>query len=985
MKRQIKLFVILLTLIFNIFGFARVTLNPVAKATYVEGTISQNTIWTLAETPFVISKDVIVASSATLTIEPGVEVKFGENASITVLGRLTAVGEESERIRFTSNKELPKAGDWYNIVFNSAATSILRYCTIEYGTNGTIIENGTVSILDCLVRDNSLNGIRIVNGNVRIEDNVVTDNNVTGILIAGGNNVTVQNNAVQSNGDGITLVGTLTSEIDIKQNDILLNKNCGISLNATGLDNTVIVYNNITQNLYGFQVSSSTSTYITHNYIENNTIGVFYAQGMNHEAHFNDIYSNKIGMNVYLPDRVEVVDASYNYWGDKSGPYHESLNPYGKGNTVLGNGVNLDFIFFLTAPFDYNNSAPTPILWTDKTLVARNQNVTFIGTSSYDDGKVEQYFFNFGDGTNSGWTTLSVVTHSFASTGTYSASLQVKDDFNVTSTQTFSTVQVLNLPQLVTSVTLSDYVIYYNGQVSVTAFVSDGTNPAENATVTLFSIKGGNFAPQIGLTNSTGYFTAIFTAPDATELINTQIIARANMTGYAQGSNFQYLEILAPFKAQITKDPDPVKSEETSIITVQVEGAYDEPIANAQVTLSSTAGYVMSPVQYTGGNGSAAFIFTAPQTMTAGTVYLTASITKEGYADTTIQGALDISPRTLVVQVFSEPDVIESEATSTTTVLVTYNEAPIAQALVMVSSDMGGQFSQTVTLTDANGYAIFYFYAPKALTRVNATIMAIASEIGFLDGESQVIVTVTPKELFVEASTQPTTTVSEGEVNVTVHVGYDAAAVSQANVTITSGTYSATGMTSENGNVTLVFTAPPVNAVTKLTITARATKDGFVDGVGTVSIIVQPGTINVTVTTDKASVTSTLDAVAVVHVKCNGVALPNATITMSASDGTFLNATGLTDENGTCTFVYYAPSTSTPMSAVVWANVTKNGYISAGNYTTILVNPEAAQEGGFSLSLITILLIAIPIAIVVIIIVLIKLKVISLSYGEENE
>jgi hypothetical protein len=986
MKKQLKLFIIILSLIFNIFSFGKITLPQVAKATYVEGLITQDTVWTLAESPFVVSKDVIVVSGVTLAVEPGVDVRFGENASMIVEGRLTAVGEESKRIKFTSNKESPKAGDWHAIVFNSAAASTLTNCIVEYGVNGTIVEGGAISIVDSLVKDNSENGIMIVNGIVRIENSNVIDNNVNGICIAGGNNIVVQNNIIQSNGRGITLVGTLTSEIDIRQNNIILNKYSGISLNATALDNAAIVYNSISGNYYGFQVSSSTNTYITHNYISNNTIGISYAQGLNHEAHFNDIYANKIGMDVYLSDRIEVVDASFNYWGDRSGPYHESLNPHGKGNTVLGNGVNLDFIFFLTAPFDHVNTAPTPILWTDKTLVPRNQNITFIGTNSYDDGRVDQYFFDFDDGTNSGWTTLSLLAHSFTSVGTYNVALQVRDDFNVSSGWAFTVIQVQNLTSLETSLTLSDYTINHNGQVSVTVFVSDATSAVENATVTLFSVRGGSFAPQTGLTNATGYFTATFTAPNATEIINTRIIAKASKSGYADGSDFKYLEILPPFKVQIIMEPPIAKSEETAIATVCVTGAFEEPVADALVALSPSAGYITSPVRYTDVNGTATFAFTAPQTLAEMNVNITALVTKLGYAETQVQKTVTVEPRILVVEITAEPAAIESEATSTITVHVTYNQSPIVYAMATVSSDAGGHFSDTVGLTDSKGNAVFYFTAPQITIRINATISAIASETGYLDGKNQVVVTVAPKVLSVQAVARPSVTISEASINVTIHVGYNVGSIREAIVTITSGSFSTTGITNDYGNVTLVYVAPQVNVITEVTITARAAKTGFVEGISTTKILVQPGILNVTVTTDKDTVASTLSAVAVVQVTCEGNAVCNATVTMTASDGTFQNAIGMTDENGTCAFVYFAPSTSVQLSALIRANVTKNGYIAAGNDTTIMVNPEEAGGGGWELSLLTILLIAIPIVIVVAVVVLIKMKVIAISFNEgENE
>ncbi|MBE0520427.1 hypothetical protein IBX35_05235 [Candidatus Bathyarchaeota archaeon] len=92
-----------------------------------------------------------------------------------------------------------------------------------------------------------------------------------------------------------------------------------------------------------------------------------------------------------------------------------------------------------------------------------------------------------------------------------------------------------------------------------------------------------------------------------------------------------------------------------------------------------------------------------------------------------------------------------------------------------------------------------------------------------------------------------------------------------------------------------------------------------------------------------------------------------------------LVANGTTDSEGCCILVFNAPRTTAQLSIIVTANVTKNGYISGENKTTITVTPEAG--GGWPLM--TILLIVIPIVIVVIVLVLVKLKVIGFSGGEE--
>jgi hypothetical protein len=75
----------------------------------LKGEITMDTVWTLVDSPFILSGNVTVHQGVTLTIEPGVEVRFGGKFSLIVNGKLNAKGtpESNRLIKFTSNKEMP--------------------------------------------------------------------------------------------------------------------------------------------------------------------------------------------------------------------------------------------------------------------------------------------------------------------------------------------------------------------------------------------------------------------------------------------------------------------------------------------------------------------------------------------------------------------------------------------------------------------------------------------------------------------------------------------------------------------------------------------------------------------------------------------------------------------------------------------------------------------------------------------------------------
>jgi hypothetical protein len=213
---------------------------------------------------------------------------------------------------------------------------------------------------------------------------------------------------------------------------------------------------------------------------------------------------------------------------------------------------------------------------------------------------------------------------------------------------------------------------------------------------------------------------------------------------------------------------------------------------------------------------------------------------------------------------------------------------------------------------------------------------------------------------------------------------YDMSPVGGANVTIeaSDGTLStASGITDINGEFTLTFAAPIVNEQANVTITVNATKAGYNDGQSQTVLTVSPRTFNIEIITP--TVDSGKSATVTVIVRCNedSTFVEGAAVTMQASYGSFVPTTNTTDSNGTCTFTFNAPQTTTELSIIIIANVAKDGYIATQRQTTILVLP--APAGGWPLT--TLLLIIIPVAIVVIVIVLIKLKVIEVSVKEEEE
>jgi len=106
-----KLRTLSLSFLFLIISIFLSYFQPAYAATNVGGAISEDTTWTLAGSPYVVSGGMVVNAGKTLTIDPGVVVKFENNAYLEVLGTLKAVGTAGNPIYFTDKQDDSVGGD----------------------------------------------------------------------------------------------------------------------------------------------------------------------------------------------------------------------------------------------------------------------------------------------------------------------------------------------------------------------------------------------------------------------------------------------------------------------------------------------------------------------------------------------------------------------------------------------------------------------------------------------------------------------------------------------------------------------------------------------------------------------------------------------------------------------------------------------------------------------------------------------------------
>jgi RHS repeat-associated protein len=279
--------------------------------TNVSGTISVDTTWTSANSPYVLTGLTNVAAGVTLTIQPGVVVKgSGQGVGLTVYGSMSAVGSSSQPIIFTSSAD-SLSGQWYGLTFaQGSGASTLQYVNVRYGGGfGGGDGNGMVDISG---------------GAVTIADSTFSDSSVSGLIVSGGTSgsastVTVTRSKFVHNGFSGTARqgdGLYTNEANVSIRDSAFWSNAGdgvhfqVDGSYTAAQATMAgtsVWNNTRYGVYVLDGDGTTHGLVGH--VSGQDANVIYDNGTFGFTQF------ETWNQLYVSNRSTTLDWSDVYWG----------------------------------------------------------------------------------------------------------------------------------------------------------------------------------------------------------------------------------------------------------------------------------------------------------------------------------------------------------------------------------------------------------------------------------------------------------------------------------------------------------------------------------------------------------------------------------------------------------------------------------------------------------------------------------------------
>ncbi len=240
-----------------------------------KGIIKEDTVW---RGRVIVTGDVMVDKGATLTVEPGTEIRFRridekspENlfgvdspyypaAELIIRGRLIARGKPGKEIIFTSDAVDARPADWGAVNFLGSDGSVVEYARFLCAYNGIhahgstltvrhcqFVRNGVgisfkseqevksapwygkrsrVVVTDCIIARNK-GGIGFRNSDGEIRYNEIRDNKFFGLWPKEDCNAVIENNEITGNRKGVFLYQT--RGVTFRNNNIYDNRSYNVA------------------------------------------------------------------------------------------------------------------------------------------------------------------------------------------------------------------------------------------------------------------------------------------------------------------------------------------------------------------------------------------------------------------------------------------------------------------------------------------------------------------------------------------------------------------------------------------------------------------------------------------------------------------------------------------------------------------------------------------------------------------------------------
>ncbi|MBK6344598.1 MAG: right-handed parallel beta-helix repeat-containing protein [Bacteroidales bacterium] len=275
---------------------------------YVGGLLTDNTVFSPSQNPYIVIEPLIVPEDITLTIEPGTHVFFMVRTSLKIEGgTLIARGHAALPIMFDAQTD--KKWDGVGFIVSKTLTdengnyisgSILEYASINQTTTGLVMGDTAKLLCNNISITNGDYGVNLQSGSVLQIHNSTIDECSYGMYIKNSGSNVVDNCMISNCDFGIFFPSNNISRYNrIINNNLSYNTNIALfmSMGQSSLQYNIIRGNTVSYNNIGLHIGNGGTADIGHNLIEsnvvqNNDIGIKLSQDA------DTLRANLIEMNV---------------------------------------------------------------------------------------------------------------------------------------------------------------------------------------------------------------------------------------------------------------------------------------------------------------------------------------------------------------------------------------------------------------------------------------------------------------------------------------------------------------------------------------------------------------------------------------------------------------------------------------------------------------------------------------------------------------
>lgn len=219
--------------------------EPVTQVTGTELQGNINGFLRVADSPYLVTKDLTVDKVSVLVIEPGVILQFKPGTGLHVQGQMIVAGSRENKVIFKSGSTKPKSGDWKGIVISGEGTSEIRNAVISNAASGIVAENSKLSLQFSTIEKTESRGLYVRNASVEVSDCEFNENAGAAIHVSSYSEANLER--VKFNGNTVALYNDVLANAAVSASSFEKNTyaildmgNNRLTLNSTAVQNNVV-------------------------------------------------------------------------------------------------------------------------------------------------------------------------------------------------------------------------------------------------------------------------------------------------------------------------------------------------------------------------------------------------------------------------------------------------------------------------------------------------------------------------------------------------------------------------------------------------------------------------------------------------------------------------------------------------------------------------------------------------------------------------